>query len=44
MPDDLKPPPDPRKTLLRAFGVLAMLGIAISGMAYSIWVIWSARH
>jgi hypothetical protein len=44
MPDELQPPPDPRKTLLRAFGVLAMLVIAITGMAYSVWMIWKGNH
>jgi hypothetical protein len=43
MSQDLQPP-DPRKTLFRAFAVLAMLGIAVTGLGYSIYVIWTGNH
>jgi hypothetical protein len=47
LPDELdlkKSNPDPRKTLLRAFAVLGMLVIAVTGLGYSIWVIWTEKH
>jgi hypothetical protein len=40
---DLLPQPDPRKTLMRALGVLVMLAIAISGMCYSAYVLWTKK-
>jgi hypothetical protein len=38
--DDLRPPPDPIKTPLKAIGVLIMLGIAVFGMLYVARLIW----
>jgi hypothetical protein len=40
---DLLPQPDSRKTLLRALAVLGMLVIAVSGLLFSAYVIWTGR-
>jgi hypothetical protein len=37
--DDLKRQPDPKKTLYKAIGVLVMLGIALSGLIWSVWML-----
>jgi hypothetical protein len=41
--EELKPQPDSRRTLLRAFGVLIMFVIAVTGLLYSAYVIWTGK-
>ncbi len=33
--------PDPQKTLVKALVILAMLAVAIIGLCYSGWMLWS---
>jgi hypothetical protein len=40
MPDPL-PQPDPRRTLLRAVAILVLLVIAMIGLCYSGWMLWT---
>jgi hypothetical protein len=40
---DLLPPPDSRKTLMRVLAVLGMLLIAVSGLLFSAYMIWTGK-